>query len=138
VRRFYFRLALALGTTVGELLGRISSRELSEWMAYYELEPWGTVPADYRAGIVAAVTANANRDPKRQRRPFAPQDFMPVWSRPQPRRQSPEEQRVVIEMWQAVLTGQGRPGRPGSTGHGPGKGRGDDAEPRHTDRQAGS
>ena len=38
-RRFYFRLARDLGgLTVGELLARISSAELTEWVAIYLLE----------------------------------------------------------------------------------------------------
>jgi hypothetical protein len=45
--------------TVEELLLRISSRELSEWMAYYRLEPFGQVRGDLQAGIVASVMANA-------------------------------------------------------------------------------
>ena len=37
-RQFYFRLAEVLGCTVAELLERISSRELTEWVAYYRIE----------------------------------------------------------------------------------------------------
>ncbi len=96
-----------MGCTVSELLSRISSIELTEWMAYYGLEPWGTEPADLRAGIVASTFANANRDPKRQRRPFTPQDFMPRWNRPQREGQTAEEQRQIIEQWQATLSARG-------------------------------
>jgi len=54
-----FRLALALGMPVRELLGRIGSDELTEWMAFYQLEPFG----DFRRA--------------RDTRPFTPEDFMP-------------------------------------------------------------
>lgn len=37
-RRFYFALAEKLGMTVGELLRRMSSLELTEWMAYYRVK----------------------------------------------------------------------------------------------------
>jgi hypothetical protein len=37
-RRFYFALAEKLGMTVGELLGKISSKELTEWSAYYRIK----------------------------------------------------------------------------------------------------
>lgn len=47
------------------------------WAAYYELEPWGEVRGDLRAGIVASVIANVNRDPKKKGQPFKPTDFMP-------------------------------------------------------------
>lgn len=88
--------------TVRELLSRIDSQELSEWMAFYTLEPWGTEVEDLRAGIVASTIANANRDPKKQRKPFKPQDFMPKWDT-QSDTQTPEDHRRIIEMWQAVL-----------------------------------
>ena len=47
--------------TVRELLARIDSKELSEWMAYYELNPFGTVRDDLQAGIIASTIANVNR-----------------------------------------------------------------------------
>lgn len=75
-------------------------------MAFYSLEPWGTEVEDLRAGIVASVVANANRDPKKQRKPFKPQDFMPQWERHNTDEQTPEEQRKVIEMWNALLGGK--------------------------------
>ena len=61
--------------TVGELLDRISSRELSEWMAYYMLEPFGAERDNLHAGLVAAMVHNVNRDPKRGK-PADPKDFM--------------------------------------------------------------
>jgi hypothetical protein len=36
-RAFYFKLAQALGMTVKELLMRIDSAEITEWMAYFKL-----------------------------------------------------------------------------------------------------
>lgn len=36
----YFRLAESLGMTVGELLGRMSSAELTEWIAEFKLRAW--------------------------------------------------------------------------------------------------
>jgi hypothetical protein len=61
--------------TVRELLSRIDSHELAEWMAYYSLDPFGTARADLSAGIIAATVANANKGKKG--RPFQPADFMP-------------------------------------------------------------
>jgi hypothetical protein len=37
-RRFYFSLARELGMTVKQLLASLDSRELSEWIAYFNLE----------------------------------------------------------------------------------------------------
>ncbi|HYF94418.1 MAG TPA: DUF4035 domain-containing protein [Symbiobacteriaceae bacterium] len=74
-------------------------------MAYYRMEPWGTEVDDARAGIVASTIANANRDPKRQRRPFSIHDFMLKWGTAgQPEEQSPEEQLRIIQQWQAALS----------------------------------
>jgi len=60
---------------VRELLARADSRELGEWMAFAQLEPFGEEREDLRTGIVASVFANAHRDPKKQKRPFTPKDF---------------------------------------------------------------
>ncbi len=89
--------------TVGELLQKISSRELSEWMAFFSLEPWGTEVEDWRAGLIAATIANANRDSKKRRRPYEPQDFMPKYEKPQAEEQSWEEQARILEMWARTL-----------------------------------
>ena len=69
-----YRLALALGMTVRELLQRMGSDELSEWMAFYQLEPFGDYRADYRSGVVASTFANAHR--AKDASPFRPEDFM--------------------------------------------------------------
>ena len=93
--------------TVRELLTRISSKELSEWIAYYAMEPWGVETEDLRTGIIASTIANVNRDPKKQKKPFKPQDFMPKWEKPQPKElkepQSVGEQKRILQMWENVL-----------------------------------
>lgn len=77
MRRFAFRLCLALGgMTVAELLSRISSAELTEWIAFDRLEPFGGFQDEYRTGLVAAMVANTARDEKKKPRPFEPSDFM--------------------------------------------------------------
>lgn len=78
---------------VSELLNRISSRELSEWMAYDRLQPFGPERSDVNAGIVASTVANANRDSKKRRKPFGPADFMPVF-----------EKEKEATSWQDLLT----------------------------------
>jgi len=85
--------------TVRELLARTDSRELSEWMAYFSMEPWGTEIEDWRAGMIASVIANANRDEKKRRKPFEPKDFMPQRIAPEQEEQSWEEQARLLEMW---------------------------------------
>lgn len=74
-----FRLALALGRTVAELEATLSGQELTEWMAFDAVEPFGEQRDDLRAGIVASTMANCHRS----RGPaFKPQDFMPFAEKP--------------------------------------------------------
>jgi hypothetical protein len=46
--------------------------ELREWVAFTEVEPWGDVRADYRAGILPSVMANVMGGNKK-----TPADYMP-------------------------------------------------------------
>jgi hypothetical protein len=68
------------------MLAEISSEQLSEWMAYNKLEPWGEERADLRAGIVASVIANSNRG--KNQKAFKPQDFMPSFEPEDPEEQT--------------------------------------------------
>ena len=61
--------------TVGELGQRMSSRELSEWMAYDRIEPFGN--QWQQTGMIASTIANVHRDSKKRASPFQPEDFMP-------------------------------------------------------------
>lgn len=45
---------------MGELLRQIDSRELTEWQAYAQLEPFGPGRADMRAGLIATLLALAH------------------------------------------------------------------------------
>ena len=90
-------MALALGCTVEELLSRISSRELTEWMVYYQLEPWGGERADVGAAIVASTIAEIHRNPKKRARPYKASDFMPRFERP--KQQSVSDMRSMLESW---------------------------------------
>lgn len=50
--------------------------EFLDWIAYYELEPFGLERADWNAAMVAATVANANRDPKKRKKAFTVKDFI--------------------------------------------------------------
>jgi Protein of unknown function (DUF4035) len=82
-----FRLALALGRPVREMLASMCSDELTEWMAYYQLEPFGDYRADYRSGVVASTFANAHR--AKDANPFRPEDFMPFLEKKKPQEEIP-------------------------------------------------
>ena len=73
-------LSLALGMTVRELLARIDSHELSEWIEYYKTDPFGNALSDLQSGIIAATIANVNRGKNTQS--YQPSDFMPLQEKP--------------------------------------------------------
>lgn len=79
--------------TVDELLHRISSRELSEWMAYYRIEPFGQEARWLRTGVIASTIANVNRNEKKRSKPFEPSDFIPQFVK----------QAVTRKPWQHLL-----------------------------------
>lgn len=58
------------------MLSRMSSQELTEWMAYEAIEPFAAERNDQDIAMLAALTANANRDPKKQSKPFELVDFL--------------------------------------------------------------
>lgn len=87
--------------TVDQLLAQISSAELSEWAAYYRLEPFGDERADLRAGIVASTVANTAQT--RKRKAFKPADFMPKFGR---REQSWEQQLELARLMASAGWGE--------------------------------
>lgn len=78
-----------------ELGERLDARELTEWMAFFKLEPWGADVEDWRAALVAATVANTARD--RRRAPFRVADFMP--RREASRQQTDEEIAERLRAW---------------------------------------
>ena len=70
-----FRLALALGMTIGHIKREMSSLELAAWIAYDRVSPIGPERQDINHAIGTAVLANAHRG--KGSRQFKPQDFLP-------------------------------------------------------------
>ena len=63
---------------VAELLARVSSAELTDWIAYEEIAgTLGPERDDILNAILCATIANANRD--RKTRKATPKDFLPTW-----------------------------------------------------------
>jgi len=95
-----FRLALSLGCTVKELSDRIDSRELTEWIVYYSIEPFGNSVEGYRDALTCATIANAgllSSAPKLLKtKPFHPKDFM-VGGRKDTQTQTWEQQRLLMD-----------------------------------------
>lgn len=90
---FYHRLALALGMTVREMLQKMSSAELTDWLAYWRLDPFGEERADLRAGIVAATTANVWAGKGKRAKPA---DFMPKFDTPRKARMSQDAMKTMF------------------------------------------
>jgi hypothetical protein len=63
------------------LLCSISSNEIAEWAAYYQLDPFGSHRIDLGAAIVASTMANIHAKKGHQ---FRPSDFMPTFGAPEP------------------------------------------------------
>jgi len=88
--------------TVTELLSRISSRELTEWMSFFELEPWGTETELLGHAITSATIANVNRDTKKRPNPFTANDFIPEFDR----YKATENQALKIRQINAMFGGK--------------------------------
>lgn len=59
------------------MLREVTSAELTEWKAYYELEPFGAPAEDHRHGIATAALANVNRNAKKKPEPYEWTNFVP-------------------------------------------------------------
>ncbi len=59
------------------MLREIGARQIAEWLAFAGLGGFPEQRADLRMGILAALTANVNRDAKKRPTPFKPADFIP-------------------------------------------------------------
>jgi len=88
--------------TVAELLGRISSRELSEWMAFSQLEPFGAEAGYVGHAITASTVANVNRG--KGQKAYEVQDFMPTMGKKEPQTQA--EMIQFAEMFTIALGGK--------------------------------
>lgn len=49
---------------------------MREWLAYYQLEPFGPPAGYWQAGLIASTLANVNRT-KNTQKAFISEDFMP-------------------------------------------------------------
>lgn len=74
------RLALACGRVdVDRMLAEITSRQLTEWKAFYKLEKFGPLVEERRTAKLLALLANINRDSERKPSPYTTEDFMPTY-----------------------------------------------------------
>jgi len=86
--------------TVAEMLDRISSRELTEWMIFYGHEPFGSEADFLGHAITSSTIANVNR-PK-GKKALKPEEFMPKFEKKKP--QSTDEMINIAAMYAAIST----------------------------------
>ena len=87
--------------TVSELLARVDSRELSEWRAFYMLEPFGADAEYFGHALNAAHIINS----RRKRRDYVKaDDLMPKFGKP--KEQTVDEMISIVQMYNAALGGE--------------------------------
>ncbi len=59
---------------MGQLLETISSAELTEWLAYDQIEPFGPQREDLRTGLICSAVVNHSMSPPKS--PVRASDFM--------------------------------------------------------------
>lgn len=84
--------------SVGQAQARIGSAEFTDWLAYYQLEPFGEERADLRHAVLCALVANIFRGKGRRAKLT---DFMPRFDE-EPRPQSLADMRAVMERFTAA------------------------------------
>lgn len=90
--------------TVSELEQRMSSRELIEWQAYAELEPFGDMRADLRMGIQTAALVRVWADPKKAKA-ITPATFMPQFEQAKPAPAAPKTPEQLRARFDALTGG---------------------------------
>lgn len=85
----------------------IDSAEFAEWMAYANLEPFGPVREDQRAGVVASIIANVNRDTSAHPDPFTVDEFFPRYEDVTAEEQTTDEERLKNKLtaWATAMAG---------------------------------
>jgi len=82
--------------TVRQLLASMDSKELSEWAAFYSIEPFGYFrSSDLPAGIIASTLANCNRT--KSSKTFTPKDFMLVGEHAQGKAMEEDEMQNILQ-----------------------------------------
>jgi len=83
------------------MLSRMSSAELSEWIAFAGLEPFGYEMDLLGHAITSSTIANVNR--QKGKKAYKPEDFMPKFTK---KKQTTEEMIQFAEMFTIGLGGE--------------------------------
>lgn len=97
--------------TRARLAQEMSREELTEWIAFAQLEPFGAEFEEYLAALVASVIAEVNRNRKKRGKAFAPREFMQKWGEPEAgKATTPEGMFDFVKQFQGRLRAQaGKP-----------------------------
>ena len=80
------------------MLQHMTSPQLTELEAFWQLEGgWGDFKQDFRFGQLCSIHANINRDSKKKRDPYKPEDFALRPRAPQ-REENTQEIRGKMDM----------------------------------------
>mgnify|MGYP003304213559 FL=1 len=90
--------------TVRQLESKLEASELNEWMVFFNMEPWGAVREDYRAGIIASTLVNVNGG-KKGGKPAQPTDFFDLYTRHNNRKQTNEQQINIFKKYAEAIGG---------------------------------
>jgi len=88
--------------TVAELLARISSKELTEWMVFSQIEPFGADAGYLGHAITASTIANTNRN--KGQKPYEVSEFMPKFEKK--KEQSIEQMIQFASIFTAAAGGE--------------------------------
>jgi len=90
-------LAGHLCCTVRELENRLSGKELSEWMAFERVEPFGVQMDNFRAGQICAAIVNCNGG--KNGKAVSASDFIPLFTQESPVNDKRRAQKKQIAMF---------------------------------------
>lgn len=90
--------------TVRQLELQLEASELNEWMAFFNMEPWGSVREDYRAGVIASTLVNVNGG-KKGGKPAEVTDFFDLYTRHNNRKQTNEQQINIFKRYAEARRG---------------------------------
>jgi len=83
--------------TPRHLLRELNSRDIAEWIAYYSIEPFGSMHDEQIGGVIASTVANCNR--AKGQSAFSYTEFMPNY---EPEEMTSEEMQANYHAWMGV------------------------------------
>lgn len=78
---------------VGTILRR-PAKWFREWEIYYELEPFGEMPANYRAASICQLIANVNRG--KNQKAYKLEDFVLKFGMGEPKREQSVQEKLNV------------------------------------------